>query len=102
MRVDKELPGIILVPGLFSARADDLILQFCLFFFSLHFEFHKIFWELWAGCDKFSSLISDLEHAQNYLHSQLGRGWGETLWEDPEWDQQRVGTGNGEREENPG
>lgn len=31
MDVDKELPGIILIPGLFSARADDLILQFCFF-----------------------------------------------------------------------
>lgn len=81
MDVDKELPGIILVPGLFSARADDPILQFCFSF--LHFEFHQKCGESWAGRVKFSSLISNLEHAWNYLHSQLGIGWDEALWEGP-------------------
>lgn len=40
MDIDKELPGFIFVPGLFSAKADDPILQF---FFSCTLSFFKYF-----------------------------------------------------------
>lgn len=101
---DKGLPGIILDPGLFSARAHDPILQIC-FFFPQTLSFIKNFgnnglvaisfpaWFLTWSMHRITSTVSWEEGWMR--HSGRVQPW-------PKWDQQCVRSGNKERQENPG